>query len=165
MTTHQDHQDYQDYRDHQGYLDLPQFELGFPGPLRDQLVSAVLSGAKTATTGLLTEYERDDEQLPSAGQRSVVPDSAGRPVAVIEVTAVRVVRLAEVDRAHAEDEGEGHTTVAAWRAAHEAFWHGPDVRTALGDPEFTVDDDTLVVLERFRIVERLESRSASAQER
>ncbi|GAA2320703.1 ASCH domain-containing protein [Streptomyces caniferus] len=139
--------------------DLPQFVLGFPGPLRDRLVRAVLSGAKTTTTGLLIEYERDGEPLPTAGQRSVLPDSAGRPVAVIEVTGVRVVRLAEVDRAHAVAEGEGHTTVAAWRAAHEDFWHGPDVRRELGDPEFTVDDDTLVVLERFRVVERLEGGS------
>ncbi|MFG2827635.1 ASCH domain-containing protein [Streptomyces sp. NPDC048434] len=150
---------------HQDHLDLPQFLLGFPGPLRDRLVAAVLSGAKTATTGLLTEYERGEEPLPSAGQRSVMPDSAGRPVAVIEVTGVRVVRLAEVDRGHAMAEGEGHTTVAAWRSAHEDFWHGPDLRHELGDPEFTVDDDTLVVLETFRIAERLERGSASAQER
>ncbi|MCZ1006036.1 ASCH domain-containing protein [Streptomyces lydicus] len=155
MTRHQDHPD---------HPDLPQFELGFPGPLRDRLVSAVLSGAKTATTGLLIEYERGEEPLPSAGQRSVVPDSAGRPVAVIELTGVRVVRLAEVDRAHAQAEGEGHTTVATWRAAHKAFWHGPDVRKELGDPDFTIDDDTLVVLETFRIVESLESGSVPAQE-
>ncbi|WP_336049504.1 ASCH domain-containing protein [Streptomyces sp. CA2R101] len=155
MTMHQDRRD---------HLDLPQFELGFPGPLRDRLVSAVLSGAKTATTGLLTEYECGEEPLPSAGQRSAVPDSAGRPAAVIELTGVRVVRLAEVDRAHARAEGEGHTTVATWRAAHEAFWHGPDVRKELGDPDFTVDDDTPVVLETFRIVERLDSGSDSAQE-
>ncbi|MFE3881395.1 ASCH domain-containing protein [Streptomyces lydicus] len=155
MTRHQDLPD---------LPDLPEFELGFPGPLRDRLVAAVLSGAKTATTGLLTEYERGEEPLPSAGQRSVVPDSAGRPVAVIELTGVRVVRLAEVDQAHAQAEGEGYTTVATWRAAHEAFWHGPEVREELGDPDFTVDDDTLVVLETFRIAERLDGGSVSAQE-
>ena len=144
--------------------ELPEFALGFPGPLRDRLVAAVLSGTKTATTGLLTEYERCAEPVPSVGHRSVMPDSGGRPVAVIEVTGVRVLRLAEVDRAHARAEGEGHLTVAAWRAAHEAFWHGPDMRDELGDPEFTVDDDTLVVLENFRVVERLEGGSASARE-
>ncbi|MFE2617741.1 RNA-binding protein, partial [Micromonospora chalcea] len=35
------------------------------------------------------------------------------------------------------------------------FWHGDDYRGWLGDPTFTVDDDTLAVLERFRLVETL----------
>ncbi|MFJ6787414.1 ASCH domain-containing protein [Streptomyces angustmyceticus] len=139
----------------QEHAELPEFTLAFPGPLRDRLVAAVLSGAKTTTTSLLTEYERGGEPLPSPGRRAVLPDSAGRPVAVIEVTGVRVVRLAEVDPVHARAEGEGHTTVAAWRADHETFWHSPDLRKELGDPDFTVDDDTLVVLERFRVAERL----------
>ena len=39
-------------------------EFAFPGPLRDQLVAAILSGAKTTTSGLLTGYERDGEPLP-----------------------------------------------------------------------------------------------------
>ncbi|MFI9024367.1 ASCH domain-containing protein [Streptomyces sp. NPDC053560] len=133
---------------------LPAFELGFPGELRDRLVAAVLSGAKTATTGLAEGYALEGEPLPEAGERRAVPDSAGRTVAVIEVTGVRVLRLGDVDLAHAVDEGEGHTTVAQWRAAHEEFWHGAEQRAALGDPEFTVGDDTLVVAERFRVVER-----------
>lgn len=82
----------------------------------------------------------------------MVVDSRERPVAVIEVTEVRVVPLAEVDLAHAVDEGEGDTSVAGWRAGHERFWHGAEMRAALGDPGFTVDDATPVVLERFRIV-------------
>ncbi|WP_052867931.1 ASCH domain-containing protein [Streptomyces niger] len=133
---------------------LPAFGLGFPGELRDRLVAAVLSGAKTATTGLADAYAHEGEPLPEVGERRAVPDSAGRVVAVVEVTEVRVLRLADVDQAHCVDEGEGHTTVAAWRAAHEEFWHGPELRAALGDPEFTVGDDTLVVAERFRVVER-----------
>ncbi|MFG2103625.1 ASCH domain-containing protein [Micromonospora echinaurantiaca] len=132
--------------------DLPRAEFAFPGPLRDKLVSAILSGAKTSTTGLLVGYERANEPLPEVGQRSAVVDSADRPVAVIEVTEVRVVRLADVDLRHALDEGEGDESVAQWRAGHEAFWHSPEVRAELGDPGFTVDDDTLVVAERFRLV-------------
>ncbi|GCD33182.1 ASCH domain-containing protein [Streptomyces chrestomyceticus JCM 4735] len=134
---------------------LPPLELAFPGPLRDRLVAAVLSGAKTTTSGLLADYERANTPLPRAGARFQVPDSAGRPVAVIEVTEVRVLRLADVDLRHAVDEGEGNETVADWRADHESFWHSPEMRAALGDPEFRVDDDTQVVAERFRVVERL----------
>ncbi|MGK5442087.1 ASCH domain-containing protein [Micromonospora sp. URMC 105] len=134
--------------------DLPKTEFAFPGPLRDQLVAAVLAGAKTSTTGLLQDYERDGEPLPVVGERSVVVDSADRPVALIELTEVRVVRLGDVDLDHAQDEGEGYQSVAAWRAGHEAYWHGPDYRGWLGDPEFTVDDDTLAVAERFRLLHR-----------
>jgi len=135
--------------------DLPEIELGFPGPLRDQLVAAVLDGSKTTTTGLVADHEHEREPLPRPGLREVVIDSAGRPVAVIETTAVRVIRLADVDLAHALGEGEGYTSVAEWRAGHEAFWHSAELRAALGDPDFTVGDHTLLVAEEFRLVRDL----------
>jgi uncharacterized protein YhfF len=46
-------------------------EFAFPGPLRDQLVAAILDGAKTTTTGLLEDYEREGEPLPRPGDREV----------------------------------------------------------------------------------------------
>jgi uncharacterized protein YhfF len=45
-------------------------EFAFPGPLRDQLVAAVLNGAKTTTTGLLDDYKRDDALLRRARARA-----------------------------------------------------------------------------------------------
>ena len=133
---------------------LPVVEFAFPGPLRDQLVEAVREGHKVSTTALALEYEIEREPLPETGQRFAVVDSFERPVAVIEVTSVVVVRLGDVDLSHALDEGEGFTTLAQWRAAHEAFWHGDEVRQGLGDPDFEVDDETPVVLERFKLVQR-----------
>lgn len=133
---------------------LPKAEFAFPGPLRDQLVTAILDGSKTSTTSLVIQYEHDGDPLPEAGSRSVLVDSDDRPVGIIEVTGVRVVPLAEVDLAHALDEGEGYADVAAWRDGHERFWHSEGMRAALGDPEFTVDDSTPAVLERFRLVDR-----------
>ncbi|RSM64327.1 RNA-binding protein [Actinoplanes sp. ATCC 53533] len=135
--------------------DLPVTQFAFPGPLRDKLVAAVLDGTKTATTGLLQDYELDDEPLPVVGARSAVVDSAGHRVTVIEVTEVRVTRLGDVDLDHARDEGEGYDSVAAWRAGHEEYWHGTDYRSWLGRPGFVVNDDTLALLKRFRLVERL----------
>jgi uncharacterized protein YhfF len=128
--------------------DLPRMEFAFPGPLRDRLVAAILSGAKTATTGLVLE----NEPLPEVGQLLAVVDSADRRVAAIEVTQVRVIRLADVGLQHALDEGEGDKSVAEWRAGHENFWHSAEVRDELGDPHFTVNDDTLVLAQRFRLV-------------
>lgn len=131
---------------------LPRVYFAFPGALRDKLVAAILSGAKTSTSSLLVEYEHDGDPLPTTGERSVVVDSDERPVAVIETTEVRVVRLGDVDLQHALDEGEDYTTVAGWRRAHERFWHSPEALADLGDPEFRVDDDTQVVAERFRLI-------------
>lgn len=134
---------------------LPRAELAFPGPLRDKLVAAILAGTKTATAGLLVEYERENEPLPKVGARAVVVDSGNRPVVVIETTEVRVIPAGEVDLQFAIDEGEGFESVADWRAAHERFWHGEDMRAALGEPPVEVTDETPIVAERFRLVERL----------
>jgi uncharacterized protein YhfF len=133
--------------------DLPAAEFAFPGPLRDRLVAAIMSGAKTSTSSLMAVYELEGEPLPKVGDLSAVLDSAGRRVAVIEVTEVRVVRLADVDLRHALDEGEGYESVEQWRSGHEEFWHSAESRTEMGDPSFTVDDDTLVMVERFRLAD------------
>ena len=132
--------------------DLPLAEFAFPWPLRDQLVAAILSGANTTTTGPVADYEHEGEPLPQPGLRQAVADSAGHRVAVIETTAVRVIRLGDVDLAHALGEGEGYSSVAEWQAGHEQFWHSADMRSALGDPAFTVNDDTLVVAQTFRLL-------------
>jgi uncharacterized protein YhfF len=131
---------------------LPKAEFAFPGPLRDQLVAAILNGAKTSTTGLVADYEHEREPLPEVGERAVVIDSAERAVAVIETTEVRVVPLSQVDLGHVIDEGEGDRSVAEWRTNHERFWHSAEMRAAMDDPDFTVDDATLTVLQRFRLV-------------
>ncbi|MDQ1668875.1 MAG: hypothetical protein QOE40_936 [Actinomycetota bacterium] len=80
------------------------------------------------------------------------PSWRRRRVAAIEPTTVRVLRLAEVDPQRVLDEGEGETSVAEWRAGHERFWHSPEVRAEPGDASFTVNDDTLVLAQRFRLV-------------
>jgi uncharacterized protein YhfF len=134
-------------------------EFGFAGtPLREQLVAAVLRGDKTATAGLLVDYERDGEPLPKAGERYAVVDNEGRDVAVIEITEVNVCRIGDTDEQFARDEGEGFESVAAWREAHDRYWrsYADEIRAYLGDPDWDVSDDTLYVAERFRLVELLE---------
>ncbi len=87
--------------------DLPVAEFGYPGPLRDRLVAAILAGRKTTSSSLAVEYEKSGEPLPSPGLREAVADSAGHLVAVIETTGMRLVRLGDVDLDHALGEGEG----------------------------------------------------------
>ncbi|MFJ3958744.1 ASCH domain-containing protein [Arthrobacter sp. NPDC090010] len=129
---------------------LPLSEYAFPGPLRDRLVAALLDGSKTSTSSLLSEY-RENEPLPKVGERAVVVDSAGQPVAVETVTRVEIHALSDVPLDHALAEGEGFGTVREWRHAHEGFWHSQEFREALGDPGFHVTDETEIVCVRMSI--------------
>ena len=137
---------------------LPVMELGSPGEMRDRLVALVLDGVKTATAGLLVEWQLDAEPLPRPGDRWALVDSAGRHLGVIETTEVRHARMADVDLAFALDEGEGFASVAQWRADHERFWSGylDELRVRRGDPTWAIDDDTPLVLERFRLLQRVD---------
>ncbi len=127
-------------------LSLPPFELGYARTeLRRKLTEAVLRGEKTATAGLATDHApHTDEPLPKPGDRWVMLGYDDEPLAIVETTELRVVPAGAVDLHFARDEGEGFESVAAWRAAHERFW---------SDQEIT--DDTMIVCERFRVVETL----------
>ena len=133
-------------------------EFGFRGtPLRATLVAAILRGEKTATAGLVVDYERDGDELPQVGERFVVVDNDDRGVAIIETTEMRVLRVGDCDVEFARDEGEGFESVAEWRAGHDRYWRGyaDEIRAYLGDPEWDVSDETEFVAERFRLVEVL----------
>jgi uncharacterized protein YhfF len=87
------------------------------------------------------------DPLPRAQERSLLLGLDDEPVGVVETIDVRIVRVADVDTAFVRDEGEGFETVVEWRAAHERFW----ISNGMID-ELT--DDTLIVCERFRLIER-----------
>src|SRR5262245_57954887 len=117
-------------------MELRPMELGYARTeLRRKLVDAVLRGAKTATAGLFDDVS-PAEPLASAGDRFVLVDFDDEPVAVVETTAVHVVRMADVDLQFARDEGEGFESIADWRSAHERFWS-----------DRALSDDTLIVAE------------------
>ena len=124
--------------------ELPSFELGRPRTeLRRQLVEAALRGEKTATAGLLDEYEADGLQPEPAGSRAILVGYDDEPVAVVEVTDSRVVPAEEIDERFARDEGEGYQSVEEWKVAHERFFGRP------------IEATTEIVAIRFRVVERL----------
>jgi uncharacterized protein YhfF len=129
-------------------------EFGFPGPLRDRLVAAVLSGAKTATSALLAEWEVDGAALPKVGDEQIVIDSAGEAVARIEITDCRVIELSKVDDAIARAEGEHYSTAVGWRAEHERFWRDEVLPQWEGSDPPMISDETPVVVQWFRVMER-----------
>jgi len=124
--------------------DLPIAEFAHPGPLRDQLVAAILRGDKTATTSLLAEYEEEGVPLPRPGDRFAVVDSDGNRVAAIETVSCEVMRAGDVGDDVAFGEGEDYTDRDDWWRGHHAYWSGYR-------PEETTDD-TPVVVEWFRRV-------------
>lgn len=127
-------------------------EFGHPGPMRDRLIAAIQFGAKTTTTSLLADYQACGEPLPSPGSRWRLVDSAGRGVGIVETADVRITRLADVDLAHVIAEGENFTDIVSWRTAHEQFWNSAQSQSEHG--QIDINDDTVVVLERFGFVQQ-----------
>lgn len=86
----------------------------------------------------------------------MVIDADGQFVGEIETTECRVLRMADVDDQFARDEGEGFADAADWRVAHERFWNGylDELRDRLGDPTRSLTDDTQIVCQRFKLVDR-----------
>jgi uncharacterized protein YhfF len=107
-------------------------ELGIAGtPLRTELVDLVLSGAKTATAGLATEYEREGEPLEHVGERLALVGPDGDGVGVIVITRVEVVRFDDVTWEFAQAEGEGFTDLEHWRSGHRRYFkreHDLDIK-------------------------------------
>ena len=129
--------------------DLPKAEFMFPGPERDRLVKLILDGVKTATAALMIEYEEEVEPLPCVGAHSVLVDSDERPVAVLVTTAVDVIPLGKVTDRYAQ-----------WRSAHESFWNSAEYRDEFANPNFPLNDNSLIVFEHFEVEQRLESNNA-----
>ncbi|HEX7196956.1 MAG TPA: ASCH domain-containing protein [Candidatus Limnocylindria bacterium] len=139
------------------FRDLQVIGFAMPGTdLRRELVDLVMAGTKTATAGLLDEMILDGETVPTPGMREAVIDADGRFVGEIETTECRILRMADVDDDFARDEGEGFTDARHWREAHERFWnsYADELRSRLERPDWSLSDDTLIVCQRFRLVER-----------
>lgn len=148
-------------------LPPPAWSFGATPAESDRLLDLVVEGRKTATASALWEYEQEarhravveselpehdapgdtlvetavDLALPEPGLLSIVLDGQGHPRALIRTTHVDVVRFGDVDDEHARREGEG--TLEDWRRVHRAVFAE---RAPAGE---VVDDDTMVVIERF----------------
>lgn len=87
-----------------------------------ELGELVRAGRKKASAGALWLHEAEGEALPRKGEVQVVIDWDGAPLAVIEITDVRVVAFDQVDEAFAREEGEGDCTLEWWRRAHWEYF-------------------------------------------
>lgn len=123
---------------------LRSIEFGTPGASRENLVNLVLHGNKRATAGLLHDYDREGEPVEHVGERLAMVDNDGRHVGTLLVTRTEIVRFCDVPDEFALAEAEGDLNTADFRASHLEYW------TRVGEQ---VDDDTLVVLVYFDLVE------------
>ena len=87
-----------------------------------ELGELVRDGSKKASAGSLWLWEAEGEALPKVGEIQVVIDWCSAPLAVVEITDVRVVAFNKVDDAFAIEEGEGDCSLQWWREAHWEYF-------------------------------------------
>lgn len=92
------------------------------GGAPDKLAKLVMQGVKTATCSALALYEYENEEIPKAGDYSVILDSDGQAVCIIRTTKVYIETIDQVSERHAYLEGEGDRSLEYWRQVHEEFF-------------------------------------------
>ncbi|MBT8446809.1 MAG: ASCH domain-containing protein [Gammaproteobacteria bacterium] len=127
----------------------PADQFGDLPELGDILGRLAADGTKRATCSALAQWDVPGKPLPAPGDRRIVLDGAGRPLCIIEITAVEVRPYNEVDAAFALDEGEDDRSLASWHRAHWPYFQR--VLPALG---VTPTEDMPVVCQWFRCVYR-----------
>src|SRR4051794_15816720 len=90
--------------------------------MADELGQRVRDGTKSATAGLPWEDAFFGWAARAVGEKTVILNGAGRPLCVIETTAVVVLPFDAVDSAFAALEGEGFANAAEWRRAHWRYF-------------------------------------------
>lgn len=122
--------------------------LGEPGSdLQQRLNQLVLSGVKTGTSSIDDgEYEEEEEAFETAGERECLLDHLGKPIALIEYTAVEWVPFKDVSWDFVVSEGEGYTSVEHWQESHKAFWSEYGIQ---------VNPETEVICYSFKVLDKI----------
>ena len=124
-------------------IDAPYDAWSF-GDDADALAKLVLDGIKTATASAGSLYEIEGEELPKAGQYSVILNSQEEAVCVIRTDRVFVVPFKDVDSTQAYREGEGDRSLSYWRQVHQRFFIEELMEAGLN-----FDENIPVVCEEF----------------
>jgi len=110
----------------------------------DTLAELTLQGIKTATASAYPIYALEGEPLPQAGEYSVILNTRGEAVCVIQTVKVTVCPFHQVGEAQAWKEGEGSRTLDYWRTVHRKFF--TEEMQAVG---MAFDEEMPVVCEEF----------------
>ena len=90
--------------------------------MADKLGELVREGIKTATSSLAWLYENGVEPYPEVGEYSIILDSLGQPICIVQTTELSVCAFNEVGEDHAYLEGEGDRSLRHWREVHWEFF-------------------------------------------
>ena len=117
------------------------------GPFADELANLVLAGIKTATASAKIAYDTEGDEIPKAGDYSVILFDNDEAACVLRATKISVVPFDEVSAEHAYKEGEDDRSLEKWREVHRRAFT-PDYEAC--GLEF--DEKGLCVLEEFEVV-------------
>ncbi len=114
----------------------------------DEGARLILEGQKTVTSSAAWEWTEDNR--PFAGALSVLFDGRGTARAIVETSAVELLRVGEFDEELAHAYGEGERTLACWQREM-----GEHFRRSAEAGGHAFDEETLLYVERFEIRQRL----------
>ncbi|MBT3984035.1 MAG: ASCH domain-containing protein [Bacteriovoracaceae bacterium] len=121
---------------------LEQWSFGDNAEMADSLLALVLEGKKTATSGLLKEFQEENELTLQPGDRSIIKDSKNQAVCVVETVKTMTMPFSDMSEDLARLEGEGDLSLEYWRNAHIEFF----------SKYCEFDESVEIVFEIFKVV-------------
>ncbi len=107
----------------------------------------ILAGAKTATSTLAWELEKNAEPVPAVGDLCVIENGKSEAVCVVETTWVEVIPFGKIDGEFARDYAETDGTLEDWKRIFGEYYSAEC--ESLGK---VLNEDTPLVCERFRVI-------------
>lgn len=115
--------------------------------MSDVIVPLILSGEKTGTFALATEFESDPSRAPQVGEWYVVTHFDGSPALIYRVTFVETVPFEGINHEHVQVEGPNARDVKIWRDIHWPYW-GATLRQQGREPSMQMP----VIFHRYEMV-------------
>lgn len=132
-------------------LDHPIIEAGMPGDITNsgEIIKLILSGSKTATSGLVKDYELAGDSLPKEGNFWIVLNELNKPQCILRTVRVVINKFSEITEEIANAEAYGDSSVKVWKKTHLDFFtpylEGMDIDNL---------DEENIVTEFFEIVHK-----------
>jgi len=126
------------------------YQIGDTAEDADYGAQLILEGAKTTTSGLLWEYEKDGDPMPFVGALNIVENGRNEPVCIVELVSVEEIPLNAIqDLDFTIGYGEWGMTVESWQERAWAYY-APHCR----EVGFTPQRDMPMVCETFKVIYR-----------